>query len=95
MRIDQQNRKVALLLVYISIYIGGYLGALQTNSFSRGLFRREIKKLHTPTALRGHIVGQIPALKPRYVPGIPGPEEAGHTNDWCIICIHVHTNMSF
>ena len=35
-------------------------------------------------ALREHIVGQIPALKPRYVPGIPGPEGAGHTNDWCI-----------
>ena len=32
----------------------------------------------------GHIVGQIPVLKPRYVPGIPGPKEAGHTNDWCI-----------
>ena len=28
-------------------------------------------------ALRGHIVGQLPALKPRYVPGIPGPEGPG------------------
>ena len=32
----------------------------------------------------GHIVGQIPVLKPRYVPGITGHKEAGHTNDWCI-----------
>ena len=27
----------------------------------------------------------MPALKPRYVPGIPGPKGAGDTNDWCII----------
>ena len=34
--------------------------------------------------LRGHIISQIPALKSGYVPGIPGPNEAGHTNNWCI-----------
>ena len=32
--------------------------------------------LGTPTALRGHIVGLIQALKPRYVPGIHGPKGA-------------------
>ena len=35
-------------------------------------------------ALRGYIVGQITALKPCYVPIIPGPKGAGHSNDWCI-----------
>ena len=43
-----------------------------------------ILKPITSTVLRGHIVGQIPVLKPRYVPGIPGPKGAEHTNDWCI-----------
>ena len=33
----------------------------------------------------GYIVGQIPALKPPYVPGIPGPKGLGHTNDCCIV----------
>ena len=32
----------------------------------------------------GHIVGQIPALKPCYVPGIHGPKREGHTNDWFV-----------
>ena len=34
--------------------------------------------------LKGHIVDQIPALKPRYVPDIPSPKGAGHTHDWCL-----------
>ena len=51
---------------------------LKPRCFSR-LFKGEIK---TP-ALRGHIVGPIPALKPHYVPRIPRAQEAGHTNDWC------------
>ena len=57
------------------------LGALQTSSFSSGIhvFKQGISKV-----LRGQILGQIPVLKPRYVPGIPGPKGAGHTNDWCI-----------
>ena len=33
-------------------------------------------------ALQGHIIGQIPALKPRFIPGIPGIKGAGHTNDY-------------
>ena len=33
--------------------------------------------LGTPTALGGHIVGLIEALKPRYVPGIHGPKGGG------------------
>ena len=43
----------------------------QTSSFSCGIhvFKRGISKV-----LRGHIVGQIPVLKPRYVPGITGPK---------------------
>ena len=75
--------QVAPLSVYIGIYIFrcAVKRTFQTSSFSSGLhvFKRDIK-----TVLRGHIVGPIPVLKPRYVPGIPGPKEAGHTNDWCI-----------
>ena len=47
--------------------------------------RKKERKKGTSTALRGHIVGQIPTLKPRYVHGIRGPKGAGHTNDWCIL----------
>ena len=42
-------------------------------------------KRGTSMALRGHIVGQILTFKPRFVPIIPGPNGAGHTNDWCIM----------
>ena len=33
-------------------------------------------------ALQEHIIGKIPALKPRYVPGIPSPKWVGQTNEW-------------
>ena len=104
MRIDQQNRQFALIWFILEYIWVDVEGTFQTNSFSSGLFRRHITPPHprphprTSTALRGHIVGQILALKPRNVPGIPVPKGAGHTNDWRIIYIclfHVYCLIFF
>ena len=48
---------------------------------------REFEDTH---GTAGHIVGQNPAFKPRYVTGIPGLKGPGHSNDWCIVSQSKH-----
>ena len=70
------------MCVCLCVNVGRCLGVLL-----KSFFRQVLSIVFNPgtsIALQGHIVGQIPALKSRYVPSISGPKGARHTNDWCI-----------
>ena len=54
-----------------------------------GYLSRKLKPRHIHVTA-GTNRRSISAYKPRYIPGIPGPKDAEHTNDWCISTGQVH-----
>ena len=62
----------------------GIKRTFQTSSLSVVAYLSGKLKPRTYKAMREHIVGQIPTLKPRYVLGIPNPKGAGLSNYWCM-----------